>query len=355
MVAGLTTPWGAAVLPDRQLLVTQRTLGNFVIVNLGTGQVDATIGTGLPVGGTAGQGGLLDVAIDPAFATNQRVYWTYTDEASDRSTAVAVARGRLVGTSLQDVTVLYRQTPRVWTSRQYGSRLLFRADGSLFVTIGDSGQDNPDAPTLDFAQNPASSIGKVIRITTEGLPAPGNPNFGASAVPGLWTIGHRNPQGAAIHPVTGELWISEHGPQGGDEINIARAGGNFGWPFASYGCNYGQIWSEACRVGGGIHAPTFVEPVTTWITQSIAPSGMAFNAIGNRYPGWEGNVFIGAMSGIPNGGQSLWRLTLNGNVVVGREYLLKPLNERVRHVFQMPDGWIHLLTDSGRILRLEQR
>jgi aldose sugar dehydrogenase len=343
------------VLPDGRLIVTQRTLGNFALVNLAAGRVDAVIGGVLPVAATGGQGGLLDVAVDPAFDTNQRIYWTFTERQPDDSVAVAVARARLVGTHLQDVTVIYRQNRGYATWRHHGSRLAFRADGTLFVTIGDNGQDDPDAPSARFAQNPALAIGKVIRITTDGAPAPGNPNFGAGAVPGLWSLGHRNPQGATIHPATGELWVSEHGPLGGDEINIARAGNNHGWPFVSYGCNYGQAWGEGCRVGGGRHAPSFAEPVTTWVPQSIATGGIAFNAVGTRYPGWEGSLFVGAMSGIPNGGQSLWRLTLNGSSVVGREYLLRSLNERMRHVLQTPDGWIYVVTDSGRILRLMQR
>jgi glucose/arabinose dehydrogenase len=355
VVRGLTAPWGAAVLPDGRLLVTQRTLGSFALVNLVTGRIDATVGGVLPVSGTGGQGGMLDVALDPAFLTNGRIYWTFTEGQPDGSVAVAVARARLVGASLQDVTVIYRQNRSYMTWRHHGSRLAFRADGTLFITIGDNGQDNPDAPSDQFAQNTALNIGKVVRITTDGAPAPGNPNFGAGAVPGLWSMGHRNPQGAAVHPGTGELWVSEHGPLGGDEINIARAGGNHGWPFASYGCNYGQAWGESCRLGGGTHTPRFTEPVTTWVPNSIATGGIVFNAIGTRYPGWEGNLFVGAMSGIPNGGQSVWRLTLNGNSVVGREYMLKSLKERMRQVIQTPEGWIYLLTDSGRILRLQQR
>jgi aldose sugar dehydrogenase len=355
VATGLTTPWSAAWLPNGRVLITQRTLGSFALLNPLNGQIDATIGTGLPVGGTAGHGGLLDVALDPAFATNGLLYWTYTEDGGDGSTGTNVARGRLVGNQLQGVTVLHRQSPKVWTNRQYGARLVFGNDGHLFVTIGDNGQDNPDAPTGQWSQNPATSIGKVLRIDTNGSPAAGNPSFGTGAVTGLWSIGHRNPQGAAIHPATGELFVSEHGPLGGDEINVVRGGNNHGWPYVSYGCNYGPNWGEGCRVGGGRHAPTYAEPITTWVPQSIATSGIAFNAFGTRYPGWENNLFVGAMSTIPNGGLSVWRLTLSGYTVVAREYLLRSLNERIRDVRQAPDGYLYLLTDSGRLLRLEQR
>jgi glucose/arabinose dehydrogenase len=351
VVTGLASPWGAAALPDGRLLVTQRTTGSFVLVDPAAGRVVATIGTGLPVGGTGGQGGMLGVAIDPAFATTQRIFWSFTEEVS-AGVGVAVARARLVGTTLQDVQVIWRLAQPQWTNRHFGSRLAVRADATLFVTIGDLGQDNPDAPTRRHAQSTASALGKVIRLTPDGAPAPGNPNLGSEALPEVWSLGHRNPQGAAIHPLTGELWVSEHGALGGDEINIARAGANFGWPFVSYGCNYGTSGGDSCRIGGGVHGPTYAEPVTTWIPQSIAPSGIAFDRVGTRYPGWAGSLFVGAMAGIPNGGQALWRLTLSGNSVTGREYLLKSLNERIRDVVQTPDGWIYLLTDSGRILRL---
>jgi aldose sugar dehydrogenase len=352
VASGLSSPWGGAVLPDGRMLVTQRAAGSFVIVNLATGRIDATVNPGL-ASEDEGQGGLLDVVLDPGHASNQLVYWTFAERSTtNNSTGTAVARGRLVGAALQDVRVIYRQTPKAFSSIHFGSRLAFANDGTLFVTLGDRGQDNPDNPTGNFAQSAATGYGKVVRINTDGTPAAGNPNFGAGAQAGLWSLGHRNPQGAAIHPATGELWVSEHGAQGGDEINIARAGGNFGWPFVSYGCNYGG--PSTCRVGGGTHAPRFTEPLTTWIPQSVAPSGIAFTPAGGRYPGWENSVFMGAMSGIA-GGQSVWRLSLASNTVSAREYLLRSLNERIRDVVPSPDGWLYLLTDSGRILRLEQR
>ncbi len=354
VATGLNSPWGAAFLPDGRLLVTQRAPGTFVIVNLGTGRIEATIDPGLR-SVDAGQGGLLDVVLDPGFASNQRIYWTFTERSAvDDSNGTAVARGRLVGSSLQDVQVIYRQTPKVFRDVHYGSRLAFRSDGTLFVTLGERGQDNPDSPTSNFAQSTVNTLGKVVRINPDGSPAAGNPSFGAGAAAGLWSIGHRNPQGAAINPATGELWISEHGAQGGDEINIARAGANYGWPFVSYGCNYGGSGS-ACQIGGGVHAPRFTEPLTTWIPVSVAPSGIAFTPAGGRYPGWENSLFVGTLSGIPNGGQSLWRLSLAGDTVSAREYMLRSLNRRIRDVVASPDGWIYLLTDDGQVLRLEQR
>jgi aldose sugar dehydrogenase len=352
VASGLANPWGGAVLPDGRLLVTQRSVGRLALVNLASGQVEAELDPGLSWS-APGQGGMLGLALDPAFASNQRIYWTYTEPGSGGD-GTAVARARLVGNALQDVRVIFRQTPKVSRNVHYGSRLVFGGDGSLFVTLGERGQDNPDAPTRDFTQNTANTIGKVVRITTDGAPAAGNPGFGAGAAAGLWSLGHRNPQGAALHPVTGELWVSEHGPQGGDEINIARAGQNYGWPFRNWGCNYGGDTGSGCRIGGGQHAPTYTEPLTTWVPQSVAPAGMAFTPPGNRYPGWENSLFMGAMSGIPNGGQSLWRLSVTNNAVTAREYMLRSINERIRDVVPSPDGWLYLLTDSGRVLRLQQ-
>lgn len=162
----------------------------------------------------------------------------------------------------------------------------------------------------------------------------------------MWSIGHRNPQGAAIHPVTGELWEGEHGPQGGDEINIARAGANYGWPIVSYGCNYGDPVGDACRIGGGTHAPRFVEPLTYWVPTSIAPSGMAFYS-GAMFPEWQGNLFVGALAG-----HALWRLTLSGNTVAMREALFSELGERIRAVKPAADGALLFITDSGKLYRV---
>jgi aldose sugar dehydrogenase len=242
---------------------------------------------------------------------------------------------------LQNVAVIFRQAPKVSGNGHYGSRLVFRDDKTLFVTLGERQQGSP-------AQDLGSHLGKVVRINRDGTVPSGNPNLGALARPEIWSYGHRNPQGAALHPTSGELWELEHGPQGGDEINIARAGSNYGWPLVSYGCNYGDPVGDACRIGGGTHAPAYVEPLTYWVPTSIAPSGMAFYT-GSMFPEWQGNVFIGALAG-----QALWRVVLSGNSVVSREALFASLGERIRAVKQGPDGALYLLTDnsSGRIVRV---
>ena len=352
VAAGLDHPWGLAFLPDGRMLITERP-GRLRVVDA-QGQLDPTPITGLPVVQDAGQGGLLDVAIDPDYATQPWIYWTYAepghgDEAGLAGTAVA--RGQLADGRMTRIEVLYRQVPKVKGTGHFGSRLVFARDKTLFVTLGERQQDSPARPTRQHAQNVAKSLGKVVRILRDGSIPPDNPRFeGAGALPELWSIGHRNPQGAALHPTTGALWLHEHGPQGGDEVNLVLPGRNYGWPLVSYGCPYGSLPGEGCQVQGGSHAPTYEEPLTTWTPFSIAPSGMAFNT-GTRYPGWQGQLFIGALAG-----EALWRLTLDGNKVVAREPLLKGRVGRIRDVRLGPDGWLYLLTDSddGRLLRLER-
>jgi aldose sugar dehydrogenase len=336
--SGLKQPWGMAFLPDGRILVTQKG-GDLVIVSADGKSVGAPMG-GVPAVNSSGQGGLLDVAIDPDFATEPWVYISYA-EAGSGGSGTAVARGRLVGNSLQNVSVIFRQLPKVSGSGHYGSRFVFRPDKTLFITLGERQKGSP-------AQDLASHLGKVVRIHRDGSVPADNPKLGAAARPEIWSYGHRNPQGAALHPTTGELWDVEHGPQGGDEINIARAGANYGWPVRSYGCNYGDRVSDTCRLGGGTHAPEFVEPLTYWVPTSIAPSGLAFY-IGSMFPEWKGNLFVGSLAG-----QALWRVVLSGDKVVSREPLFASLGERIRHVTQGPDGALYLLTDSssGRILRV---
>ncbi len=336
------SPWGLAFLPDGRALVTQKG-GAMVVVAAGGSSVGAPL-TGVPAVHSAGQAGLLDVAIDPDFATVPWVYWTYSEPGSGvdaGKSGTAVARGRLSGGSLTEVTVIFRQLPKVTGDGHYGSRLAFRADKTLFVTLGERQLGSP-------AQDLGMHLGKVVRINRDGSVPAGNPSLAAGARSEIWSYGHRNPQGAAIHPTTGELWECEHGPQGGDEVNICRAGGNYGWPIKSYGCNYGDPVGDACRIGGGTHAPTYVEPLTTWTPTSIAPSGLAFYT-GALMPEWQGNLFLGALAG-----QALWRMTLSGDTVVSREPLFTSLGERIRDVRQGPDGALYLLTDSsaGRIVRI---
>lgn len=336
----LQSPWGMTQLPDGQWLVTQR--GGTLLRLPANGQGASAAISGVPTVAASGQGGLLDVAIDPDFLSTPWVYLSYAEPgqgAESGKTGTAVARGRLVGNALLDVSVIFRQTPKVSGSGHFGSRLVFARDKTLFVTLGERQQGSP-------AQDVAQTLGKVVRILRDGNVPVDNPSFGAGARPGLWSMGHRNPQGAALHPLTGELWVSEHGPQGGDEINIATPGANFGWPVKSYGCNYGDPVGEGCRLGGGVHAPAYVEPLTYWVPVSVAPAGLVFYT-GTMFPEWQGQLFSGSLAG-----QALWRLALNGNTVLSRTEMFKDRGERIRDVRQAADGALMLLTDSGKLMRL---
>lgn len=338
----LQSPWGLAFLPSGEMLVTQRA-GSIVRLS-SDGRSTVAALTGVPAVDSRGQGGLLDIALDPDFASAPWVYFCYAEPGTGTDTGhtgTAVARAKLVGNTLQELAVIFRQQPKVSGSLQYGCRLVFARDKNLFATLGERALGSP-------AQDLAQTLGKVVRIARDGTIPADNPNLGASALPGIWSLGHRNPEGAALHPASGELWISEHGPQGGDEINISRAGGNYGWPIRSYGCNYGDPIGDACRIGGGTHAPDYIEPLTYWVPTSIAPSGLAFYT-GSMFPEWQGQLFSGSLAG-----QALWRLQLNGNAVVTREPMYGNLGERFRDVRQAPDGAILLLTDSGKLLRLSR-
>jgi aldose sugar dehydrogenase len=334
----LSSPWGLAFLPDGRMLVTQK--GGAMLVLGADGAVQATL-TGLPPVVADGQGGLLDVAIDPDFATDPWVYWAYSEPGTGSETGLsgtAVARGKLVGGALQEVSVLYRQVPKVTGAGHFGSRLAFRGDKTLFVTLGERQKGAP-------AQDLQATLGKVIRIRRDGTIPTDNPAI-PGARPEIWSYGHRNPQGAAMRPGTDELWVNEHGPQGGDELNRIVPGGNHGWPLVSYGCNYGDPVGDACRIGGGTHAPTYVEPVSFWVPTSIAPAGLLFYT-GAPFPGWQGSVFQGALAG-----RALWRIELRGNAEAARERLLGDLGERIRDVRQGPDGFLYLLTDGGKLLQV---
>jgi glucose/arabinose dehydrogenase len=335
----LASPWGLAFLPDGRMLVSQKG-GSMVVLAADGRTVQATVKGLLPVA-AASQGGLLDVALDPDFATDPWVYWTYSEPGTGAEAGLAgtaVARGRLVGDSLQDVAVIYRQVPKVSGGGHFGSRLAFRSDRTMYVTLGERQKGSP-------AQDLSTSLGKVIRIHRDGTVPAGNPAL-PGARPEIWSFGHRNPQGAAVRPGTDVLWIDEHGPQGGDELNRVVAGGNYGWPLVSYGCNYGDPVGASCRIGGGTHAPAHLEPVSYWVPTSIAPAGLLFYT-GSGFPRWKGNAFLGALAGT-----ALWRMELDGDREVARERLLSELGERIRDVRQGPDGWIYLLTDGGKLLQL---
>lgn len=360
LATDLDTPWSLAFLPDGRMLITQRG-GQLRLRNAdGTpanGGADRI--SGVPAVAAVGQGGLLDVVLDPAFASNRRIYFSFSerDGADPNLNGTAVARAELdtEHLSLGNLAVIYRQSPKVDSTAHFGSRLAFDRNGYLFVTMGERELDTQRG----FAQDLSRGNGKVVRITTDGAPAPGNPFLATpGAQPHIWSYGHRNPQGAALHPVTGDLWTSEHGPQGGDEVNLTLAGRNYGWPIISYGQEYGTL----TQVGEGTAKAGMEQPLTYWEkidgsawtpgTQksSIAPSGMAFYTA-DALPDWKGNLFIGALAGT-----ALWRLTLNGNTVVSRERLLADRGERIRDVRQSPDGWLYLLTDStsGKLLRLQR-
>lgn len=335
----LTAPWGLAFLPDHRMLVTQK--GGSMVIMSADGNAVQTSVSGLPVVEASGQGGLLDVALDPDFTLDPWVYWTYTEPGIGAESGLfgtAVARGRLVGNVLQNVEVIYRQVPKVGGFGHFGSRLAFRGDKTLFVTLGERQLGAP-------AQDVTTALGKVIRINRDGTIPADNPAIGGARQE-IWSYGHRNPQGAAIRPGEDVLWINEHGPQGGDELNKILAGGNYGWPLVSYGCNYGDPVGEACRIGGGTHAPNYIEPVSTWVPTSIAPAGLIFYT-GSNIPEWQGSAFMGALAGT-----ALWRIVLSGDTEVARERLFAELGERIRDVEQGPDGWIYLLTDSGKLMQV---
>jgi glucose/arabinose dehydrogenase len=337
----LTAPWGMAFLPDGRLLVTQRS-GALRILD-SDGQLLADDVTGLPDVDSDGQGGLLDVAVAPDFADDPWIYFSFTEPSSGAQAGLAgtaVARGRLVGSTLTDMSVIFRQIPKSGGSGHFGSRLAFTPAGKLFVTLGDRRQTAQ-------VQDLATTVGKTVRINPDGS-VPGDNPMPDAAEPAVWSYGHRNPQGAAVHPTTGELWLSEHGPQGGDEINRVVPGGNHGWPLVSYGCNYGDTVGSDCAIGGGTHSPDYIEPVATWVPTSTAPAGMLFYT-GTRFPRWQGNLFVAALAG-----RVLWRLTLEGDEEIGREALLGHLGERIRDVEQDADGELYLLTDSGKLLRIEK-
>jgi len=332
---GLERPWGMAFLPDGRVLVTERP-GRLRIVGM-DGRVGGAL-AGLPAVDAVNQGGLLDVALDPEFATSRLVYVSYAEPRAGGN-GTAVARGRLTDRGLEDVQVIFRQQPTVKGGHHFGSRLVFARDGRLFITLGDRFSERAQAQTLD------SHLGKVVRIERDGKVPADNPFLGRpGALPQIWSYGHRNVQGAALHPATGELWTDEHGPKGGDELNRTLPGRNYGWPTVTYGVEY-----SGAKISDSPTAPGIEPPVHYWVP-SIATSGLLFYT-GDRFPKWRGNAFVGGLAS-----KQLVRLELDGNRVVREERLLEGVvNERVRDVEQGPDGFVYLLTDEakGRLLRIE--
>ncbi len=346
---GLTSPWAMAFLPDRQMIVTQKS-GSMVLVSAdGANRTAVSWGSPAPAIRDGGQGGLLDVALDPDFATTPWVYFTYQEpNANNTSSGTAVGRALLQGTSLVNFQRLHQQTKVFPDGVHFGSRIAFRNDNTLFVSMGDRGYDDPSSPTRNHAQNLSTTLGKVIRINRDGTVPSDNPFRGqAGALPEIWSLGHRNPQGLTYDTGTNTLWNSEHGPQGGDEVNRVVPGANYGWPLRSYGCPYGATQGTACRVGGGTHLPlngtTFNEPLTYWAPTSMAPTNVIVYR-GTGFPEWNGQLILGGLGG------RLWRITHNNGVYASCEGI--PLNQRIRDVRQGPDGWIWVLTDSGEIRRV---
>lgn len=336
---GLSKPWGIASLPDGRLLITEK--GGTMRIATNTGTVSAPI-TGLPAVNSGGQGGLLGVTVDPAFTTNRMVYWVFSENTSG-GTVTAVAKGALSADEkkIENATVIYRATPAYNGTLHYGGRILFDKAGNLFVSTG----ERSDLATRPQAQDLKSGLGKVVRITTDGKPAAGNPyQDNANARPEIYSYGHRNVQGLAFHPGTGDLWEGEFGPRGGDEINLIQAGKNYGWPTITYGLEYsGQ------KIGGAIQQQAGMEqPVYYW-DPVVSPSGMTFYS-GDAIPEWKNNLFIGALSGT-----HIVRLVIKDNKVVGEERLLADQGQRFRAVIQGTDGALYAVTDGGRLYRVAKK
>jgi aldose sugar dehydrogenase len=351
--SGLVNPWSLAFLPDGRMLVTEKQ-GRLRVVNADGSVVSVPV-SGVPAVDAAGQGGLFDVVVAPDFASTRRLYLSYAEpgvgaEAGRNGTAVGTAVLSADHSALTQWRVIFRQSPKVASSGHFGGRIVLAPGDLMYVTLGERQSNDQRGKAQDLSQG----HGKVMRLYTSGIVPPDNPfaglSGGAAVQEAIWSYGHRNPQGAALHPTTGQLWATEHGPQGGDELNLVLPGRNYGWPLVSDGCEYGAPVGNCTPVGGATTGAGFEPRLSTWVPTSIAPSGMAFYT-GTRFPEWQGQLFVGALVG-----QALWRIVLNGNQVVSREALFTSLGERIRDVRQGPDGWLYLLTDSsnGRILRVQR-
>jgi glucose/arabinose dehydrogenase len=333
VASGLDNPWGLAFLPDGRMLVTERP-GRLRVV-AADGKISPPV-TGVPRVSAQGQGGLLDVALDPSFSSNRLVYLSFA-EAGEGGASTAVARGRLndAAAALEGTEVIFRQLPKVGGGNHFGSRLAFSREGKLFIATGERFKFDP-------AQDLSNHIGKILRVNPDGSVPQDNPFVGqAKAKPEIWSYGHRNIQSAAIHPETGALWEVEHGPRGGDELIVAEAGKNYGWPLVSWGQHY-----DGRDIPDPPTRPDLAGAVHQW-TPVIAPSGMAFYT-GDAFPAWRGNALIGGLRS-----QGIVRVMLDGQRMTGEERI--PLGARIRDVIQGPDGFVYALTDAdnGRILRLK--
>jgi len=334
----LKSPWGIAILPDGRLLITQKE-GTMRIATT-TGQLSGEI-TGLPTVNSKGQGGLLGVTLDPQFETNRMVYWTFSEPQPENHTAVAKGKLSADEKRIENATVIYRALPAHNSVLHYGGRILFDKTGNLFVSTG----ERSDLETRPKAQDLSTALGKVLRITTDGKAAPGNPFEGrANVLPEIYSYGHRNVQGLAFHPQTGDLWECEFGPLGGDELNRIEPGKNYGWPTITYGLEYsGQKVGEGITQKEGLEQPVYYwDPV-------LSPSGMCFYS-GDNMPEWKNNLFIPGLSS-----QHIARLVIENNKVVGEEMLLASEGQRFRAMAQGKDGYLYAVTDQGRLYKIGKK
>lgn len=334
---GLVHPWGLQFLPDGRLLVTERP-GRLRVVTK-DGKLSEPI-AGVPAVAASGQGGLLDVALSPDFATSKVIFFSYAEPRDAGKNGTSVARAVLNlsdngGGRLDDVRVIYRQQPSYASSAHFGSRIVFARDGSLYITQGER------YSAREEAQNPGNDLGKVVRVMPDGAPFAGNPKLPGWR-PEIWSIGHRNVQGAALNPTTGELWTAEHGARGGDEINIPRKGRNYGWPVITYGRDY-----SGAKIGIGTAKEGMEQPLYYW-DPSMAPSGAAFYT-GDLFAGWKGNMLVGGLTS-----RALHRVVFDGETPVAEELLLKDQGHPIRDVRVGPDGAVWVMTDedNGLILRV---
>lgn len=335
LAEGLDNVWSLAFLPDGTMLVTEKP-GRMRLVSP-EGKLSEPL-QGLPEIYNRGQAGLLDVVPAPDFTSSKKIYFSYSEPDASGANSTAVSTAVLNGNKLEQVTRIFSQTPKIKSNAHFGSRLVWAPDGTLFVTLGDRYSEKDKAQTLDNHQ------GKVIRINADGSVPADNPYVKTpGALPEIWSYGHRNMQGAAIHPLTKKLWTGEHGPQGGDELNIDEAGKNYGWPVITYGENYG-----GGKIGEGTHKPGMEQPIYKWVP-SIATAGFIFYT-GDKFPQWKNNILLASLKE-----QTLVRLVLDGDKIVKEERLLKKeLGQRLRSVIQGPDGLVYIVTDesNGKILQL---
>ena len=335
LLTGLENPWSMAFLPDGRMLVTERA-GRMRLVGKDF-RLDPQPIEGLPQVFAQGQGGLFDVVLHPQYAQNGWIYWAFNEQGPG-GWGTALARGKLQGHRMTEVQVLFSMQAKTRSGQHFGGRIVFDKAGIVYLTLGDRGDK-------DRAQKLYDHAGSVIRLHDDGRVPADNPFVSkAGALAEKWTLGNRNMQGAVLHPKTGELWTHEHGPQGGDEVNVMRSGLNYGWPVITYGVNYGL----GTRIGEGQSKPGMVQPLHVW-SPSIAPSGMAFVS-GAQFPQWQGDLLVGALRG-----QMLVRLVISGEKVLREERLLQNRVGRIRDVRLGPDGLVYLLTDDdqGVLLRLE--